>query len=183
MSWLRPRYRRHAQGVHGIGGDLGAAAHRRRLRHAQAASDRYRGSAGDRHSRYERASTLLTSNRPVEDWGKLLGDVAAVTAMPSIVYSIMGIVLKCGPRSWRAPRAAVTAAGATLPRFWFSGLCRQRSVAHPARDICTCGPVKTKTKTKTKQGKTFLWKGRKPKPLPRPSVGLERATVRLRKRI
>ena len=31
--------------------------------------------------RYERASTLLTSNRPVEDWGKLLGDAAAVTAM------------------------------------------------------------------------------------------------------
>jgi DNA replication protein DnaC len=27
--------------------------------------------------RYERASTLLTSNRPVEDWGKLLGDNAA----------------------------------------------------------------------------------------------------------
>ena len=26
--------------------------------------------------RYERASTLLTSNRPVDDWGKLLGDVA-----------------------------------------------------------------------------------------------------------
>ena len=31
--------------------------------------------------RYERGSTLLTSNRPVEDWGKLLGDSAAVTAM------------------------------------------------------------------------------------------------------
>ena len=31
--------------------------------------------------RYERFSTLLTSNRPVEDWGKLLGDVAAVSAM------------------------------------------------------------------------------------------------------
>src|SRR5918995_5728407 len=30
--------------------------------------------------RYERASTLLTSNRPVEDWGKLLGDTAAVSA-------------------------------------------------------------------------------------------------------
>ena len=30
--------------------------------------------------RYERASTLLTSNRPVDDWGKLLGDTAAVTA-------------------------------------------------------------------------------------------------------
>jgi DNA replication protein DnaC len=31
--------------------------------------------------RYERASTLLTSNRPVEDWGKLLGDTAAVSSM------------------------------------------------------------------------------------------------------
>jgi DNA replication protein DnaC len=31
--------------------------------------------------RYERASTLFTSNRPVEDWGKVLGDAAAVAAM------------------------------------------------------------------------------------------------------
>jgi DNA replication protein DnaC len=31
--------------------------------------------------RYERTSTLLTSNRPVDDWGKLLGDTAAVTAL------------------------------------------------------------------------------------------------------
>jgi DNA replication protein DnaC len=31
--------------------------------------------------RYERASRLLTSNRPVDDWGKLLGDTAAVTAL------------------------------------------------------------------------------------------------------
>src|SRR5437867_8782615 len=31
--------------------------------------------------RYERASTLITSNRPVEDLGKLLGDTAAVTAL------------------------------------------------------------------------------------------------------
>jgi hypothetical protein len=29
--------------------------------------------------RYERTSTLITSNRPVEDWGKLLGDTAAVS--------------------------------------------------------------------------------------------------------
>src|SRR2546422_8083371 len=34
-----------------------------------------------RSRRYERASTLITSNRPVEDWGKLLGDTAAVTAL------------------------------------------------------------------------------------------------------
>jgi len=31
--------------------------------------------------RYERASTQLTSNRPVDDWGRLLGDTAAVTAV------------------------------------------------------------------------------------------------------
>src|SRR5690242_18485679 len=50
--------------------------------------------------RYERFSTLLTSNRPVEDWGKLLGDVAAVSAMLDRLLH-HGHVLKCGPRSWR----------------------------------------------------------------------------------
>ena len=50
--------------------------------------------------RYERTSTLLTSNHPVEDWGKLLGDSAAVTAMLDRLLH-HGHVLKCGPRSWR----------------------------------------------------------------------------------
>lgn len=50
--------------------------------------------------RYERASTLLTSNRPVDDWGKLLGDTAAVTAMLDRLLH-HGHVLKCGPKSWR----------------------------------------------------------------------------------
>jgi DNA replication protein DnaC len=58
--------------------------------------------------RYERNSTLLTSNRPVEDWGKLLGDVAAVTAMLDRLLH-HGHVLKCGPRSWRTKTAAATA--------------------------------------------------------------------------
>jgi DNA replication protein DnaC len=57
--------------------------------------------------RYERASTLLTSNRPVEDWGKLLGDVAAVSAMLDRLLH-HGHVLKCGPRSWRTKTAAVS---------------------------------------------------------------------------
>jgi DNA replication protein DnaC len=55
--------------------------------------------------RYERASTLLTSNRPVEDWGKLLGDVAAAGAMLDRLLH-HGHVLKCGPRSWRTKTAA-----------------------------------------------------------------------------
>ena len=50
--------------------------------------------------RYEGTSTLLTSNRPVEDWGKLLGDSAAVTAMLDRLLH-HGHILKCGPRSWR----------------------------------------------------------------------------------
>jgi DNA replication protein DnaC len=50
--------------------------------------------------RYERASTLITSNRPVDDWGKLLGDSAAVSAMLDRLLH-HGHVLKCGPRSWR----------------------------------------------------------------------------------
>ena len=50
--------------------------------------------------RYERASTLLTSNRPVDDWGKLLGDTAAVAALLDRLLHHAHL-LKCGPRSWR----------------------------------------------------------------------------------
>jgi DNA replication protein DnaC len=50
--------------------------------------------------RYERASTVLTSNRPVDDWGKLLGDTAAVTALLDLLLH-HAHVLRCGPRSWR----------------------------------------------------------------------------------
>ena len=50
--------------------------------------------------RYQRVSTLVTSNRPIDDWGKLLGDAAAVTAMLDRLLH-HGHVLKCGPRSWR----------------------------------------------------------------------------------
>ena len=57
--------------------------------------------------RYERASTLLTSNRPVEDWGKLLGDVAAVSAMLDRLLH-HGHILKCGPRSWRTRTSAAS---------------------------------------------------------------------------
>src|SRR5258708_8247282 len=49
---------------------------------------------------YHRATTLVTSNRPVDDWGKLLGDAAAVSAMLDRLLH-HGHVLKCGPRSWR----------------------------------------------------------------------------------
>jgi len=62
--------------------------------------------------RYERASTMLTSNRPVEDWGKLLGDAAAVSAMLDRLLH-HGHVLKCGPRQLaHQNRLATTGGGA-----------------------------------------------------------------------
>jgi DNA replication protein DnaC len=57
--------------------------------------------------RYERASTLLASNPRVEDWGKLLGDTAAVSSMLDRILH-HGHVLKCGPRSWRTKTVAAT---------------------------------------------------------------------------
>jgi hypothetical protein len=59
--------------------------------------------------RYERTSTLLNSNCPVEDWGKLLGDTAAVSSMLDRLLH-HGHVLKCGPRSWRTKTMPASAA-------------------------------------------------------------------------
>jgi DNA replication protein DnaC len=56
---------------------------------------------------YERASTLQTSNRSVKDWGRLLGDVPAVSAMLDRMLH-HGHVLKCGPISWRTKTAPET---------------------------------------------------------------------------
>ena len=53
--------------------------------------------------RYERTSTVITSNRPIEDWGKLLGDTAAVSALLDRMLH-HAHVLKCGPKSWRTQK-------------------------------------------------------------------------------
>ena len=44
--------------------------------------------------------SLLTPNRPVDDWAKLPGDHAAVGAMLDRLLH-HGHVIKCGPRSFR----------------------------------------------------------------------------------
>ncbi len=54
--------------------------------------------------RYERKSTLLTSNRPVEDWGKVLGDNAATTALLDRLLH-HAYVVKFGPKSYRLQQA------------------------------------------------------------------------------
>jgi hypothetical protein len=37
-------------------------------------------------SRYEKHSSVITSNRPIEDWGKLLGDVVIVAPLLDRLY-------------------------------------------------------------------------------------------------
>lgn len=60
--------------------------------------------------RYERASTILTSNRPVDDWGKLLGDTAAVTALLDRLLHHAVTVVTSGD-SYRMKEARTRAGG------------------------------------------------------------------------
>jgi len=55
--------------------------------------------------RYERGSTVLTSNRVIEDWAKLLGDVVVVTPLLDRLMH-HGHLLKFEGKSWRLKEAA-----------------------------------------------------------------------------
>ena len=56
-------------------------------------------------SRYEKSSTMVTSNRGVEDWAKLLGDVVIVTPLLDRLMH-HGHLLKFEGKSWRLKEAA-----------------------------------------------------------------------------
>jgi DNA replication protein DnaC len=56
-------------------------------------------------SRYERGATIITSNRPLEDWPKLLGDVVIVTPLLDRLMH-HGHLLKFEGKSWRLKEAA-----------------------------------------------------------------------------
>ena len=56
-------------------------------------------------SRYEKSSTVLTSNRPVDDWPKLLGDVVVVAPLLDRLMH-RGNLLKFEGKSWRLKEAA-----------------------------------------------------------------------------
>ena len=56
-------------------------------------------------SRYEKASTLVTSNRPFEDWARLLGDTVVVTPLLDRLLH-HGHLLKFEGKSWRLKEAA-----------------------------------------------------------------------------
>ena len=56
-------------------------------------------------SRYEKRSLIITSNRPIEDWGKLLGDVVVVTPLLDRLMH-HAHMLKFEGKSWRLKEAA-----------------------------------------------------------------------------
>ena len=56
-------------------------------------------------SRYEKASTIVTSNRPLEDWARLLGDTVVVTPLLDRLMH-HGHLLKFDGKSWRLKEAA-----------------------------------------------------------------------------
>jgi DNA replication protein DnaC len=56
-------------------------------------------------SRYEKLSTVVTSNRPVEDWAALLGDVVVVTPLLDRLMH-HGHLLKFEGKSWRLRESA-----------------------------------------------------------------------------
>src|SRR5215831_8886951 len=64
--------------------------------------------------RYETRSTMMTSNRPLEDWGKLLGDVPSATAILDRFLHHAEIVQITG-KSYRLRPQAQTENGKTAP--------------------------------------------------------------------
>ena len=56
-------------------------------------------------SRYERASTLITSNRPFNDWAQLMGDVVIVAPLLDRLMH-HGRLLNFDGKSWRLKEAA-----------------------------------------------------------------------------
>jgi DNA replication protein DnaC len=72
--------------------------------------------------RYERASSLITSNRPVEDWGKLLGDSAAVSAM-------LDRLLHHGHVSSAAPEVGAN----QNQQFWRRPMTKAKAIRMPGK--------------------------------------------------
>jgi hypothetical protein len=73
--------------------------------------------------RYQRVPMLLTSNRPIEGWGKLPGDTSAIIALLGRLLH-HAYALACGPRSGRTRFQGDRSAS--------SALCSRRATA--ARD-------------------------------------------------
>jgi len=71
--------------------------------------------------RYENRSTMMTSNRPIEEWGKLLSDVPAASAIldrllhHAEIIPINGRSYRLQPKAQRSAPSERSAASSSSP--------------------------------------------------------------------
>ena len=92
--------------------------------------------------RYETRSTMMTSNRPLEDWGKLIGDVPSATATDLLFahlteQSLVPLVQRCSCAAVALRQAALQnskAAGKREPIHVHARFlrCREHQRSHDA---------------------------------------------------
>ena len=97
--------------------------------------------------RYETRSTMMTSNRPLEDWGKLIGDVPSATAILDrflhhaevIPISGRSYRLRNQPRNETSSPAAddATSSKPAIPPTGSAPSNKRKKNAPPAEETCT----------------------------------------------
>lgn len=91
--------------------------------------------------RYETRSTVMTSNRPLEDWGKLVGDVPAATAILDRFLHRAEVITITG-RSYRMRDRAAEVAQSATPR------AALEEVSEDATPAAVRDPVATPDRTR-----------------------------------
>ena len=94
--------------------------------------------------RYETRSTLMTSNRPLQDWGKLIGDVPSATAILDRFLHHAEIIQITG-RSYRLRNQTASAKEATE-------LTQPAAETEPATDAATPNTAISPPGSRRKQG-------------------------------
>lgn len=98
--------------------------------------------------RYETRSTMMTSNRPLEDWGKLIGDVSSATAILDRFLHHAEIVQITG-KSYRLRNQAAKGKEAveeSKPAIAPTGSARSRSSSKPANALPGSGEEAVESK-------------------------------------
>ena len=96
--------------------------------------------------RYETRSTMMTTNRPIEDWGKLLGDVPTATAILDRFLHHAEIITITGP-SYRLHARKQNSKPAKAP----TGSEQSEENPKPTK-APTGSPVENKDETPTDSG-------------------------------
>jgi hypothetical protein len=87
--------------------------------------------------RYETRSTMMTSNRPLDDWGKLLGDVPSATAILDrfLHHAEINQITGKSYRLRHQPRAGKDSEAEPKPAITPIGSSKNASQAKPANAL------------------------------------------------